>query len=306
MFWFQNLISISLEQGLVYCLATVGVAISFRLLHFPDLTVDGSFALGGAVGAAALAAGQSPLASLILVLFAGLLAGAFTASLHNWLGISRLLAGILTMTMLYSVNLRTMGRSNVSLLDVTTLLTWAEINWPAWFPRLALIAFLAVVLAGVLLLVRIFLATEFGAYLRATGENIQVVKSLGMNSKLFILVGLALSNMFVSLSGFIVAQKQGFADVSMGLGLIISSLAALVIGESLVRPKSLSSLLAAIVLGSVLYQVCLGVGLRLGLAASDLKMVTGLLVVAVLFTEHALGSKPEQWSGLNPPSGEAF
>ncbi len=288
MYWLESIISISLEQGLAYCLATVGIAISFRLLAFPDLTVDGSFTIGGALGAVLLVGGCDPLLALILILLTGSIVGICTASLHNHVGISRLLSGILSMIILYSINLRIMGRSNISLLGTGTLLTWIEEVPSPYFARAPVIGFFAGMTCCVVLAVHLFFRTELGAYVRATGENLQVVKSMAVNPKTTIAIGLAISNALVALSGFIVAQNQGFADIGMGFGIIISGLAALIIGETLLQPTSTFGLVIAAIIGSVLYQMFIAVALRFGLAASDLKMVTGLLVVVVLFARRLL------------------
>lgn len=275
----SGILKISLEQGLVYSLVALGIVISFRILSFPDLTVDGSFVLGGAVTARLIASGYSPLAGMLAGAVVGFAAGCATGILNTRLKINSLLAGILVMTILYSVNLRIMGRSNTPLLNFVTILTPFEQSQMRW---LSLVTFFAVVVFASKFLTDLFLRTEMGLAMRATGDNEQMIRSLGVNTDNITILGLGLSNAFVAFSGSLVAQHQGFADIGMGIGMIVAGLAAIIIGETLLRVKTVSMNTLAAIVGSVVYRLIITVGLWLGLAPTDLKMATGLMVILAL------------------------
>ncbi|HDR16937.1 MAG TPA: ABC transporter permease, partial [Desulfobacteraceae bacterium] len=228
---FLRTIPVSLEQGLAYALVALGIVISFRILSFPDLTVDGSFPLGAAVVARLITEGVPPIWSVAAAVAAGFLAGCGTGYLNTKLKINSLLSGILMMTILYSVNLRIMGRSNIQLLTVDTLLTPLEnLQVDRFIP---MIAFFFVVSVGVKIATDLFLHTQAGFSMRATGDNEQMIRSLGVNTDNVTVFGLGLSNAYVALSGALVAQGQGFADVGMGIGMIVAGLASIIIGESI-------------------------------------------------------------------------
>lgn len=275
-----NILDISLQQGLAYGLVVLGVAISFRLLDFPDLTVDGSFALGGAVIGVFVSSGHGSLLGIAIASVAGLVAGMITGILNTKLGINKILAGILVMSVLYTVNLRIMGRPNISLLNVSTILTpFENSRLPG---NIALISFYLTLILIIKLLLDLFFRTELGLILRATGDNEQMVRTVGVNTSKIKILGMGLSNSLVALSGALVAQSQGFADIGMGIGMIIVGLASLLIGESFFRPKTVFLLTLAAVVGSVTYQLIMSIGLRLGLAPTDLKLATGLMVIIAL------------------------
>ena len=270
----------SLEQGLAYALVALGIVISFRILAFPDLTVDGSFALGGAVAARLMVEGVPPVVSILAAVTTGFVAGCLTGLLNTRLKINSLLAGILMMTMLYSINLRIMGRSNIQLLTVDTLLTPLEnLDINRFIP---IILFFLVVTFVVKLMTDLFLHTQIGFAMRATGDNEQMIRTLGVNTDNITVMGLGLSNGLVALSGALVAQDQGFADVGMGIGMIVAGLAAIIIGETLIGTKTIQRLTLAAVVGSILYKMIISIGLRLGLAPTDLKMATGVMVILAL------------------------
>jgi len=270
----------SLEQGLAYALVALGIVISFRILSFPDLTVDGSFALGGAVVARLITEGVSPGLSVLTAVISGFVAGCLTGLLNTRLKINSLLAGILIMTMLYSINLRIMGRSNIQLLTVDTLMTPLEnLDMNRFIP---IILFFLVVTAVVKLGADLFLHTQIGFAMRATGDNEQMIRTLGVNTDSMTVLGLGLSNALVALSGALVAQDQGFADVGMGIGMIVAGLAAIIIGETLVGTRTIQRMTLAAVVGSILYKAIISIGLRLGLAPTDLKMATGVMVILAL------------------------
>lgn len=275
-----RIVPVSLEQGLAYALVAMGIVISFRILAFPDLTVDGSFALGGAVIARLIVEGVSPLLSILAALGCGFLAGCITGILNTRLKINSLLAGILMMTMLYSVNLRIMGRSNIQLLTVDTLLTPLEnLEMSRFIP---IIVFFFVVTFAFKLLIDLFLHTQIGLAMRATGDNEQMIRTLGVNTDHMTVLGLGISNGLVALSGALVAQDQGFSDIGMGIGMIVSGLAAIIIGETLIGTRTVVRMTLAAVIGSVIYKMIISIGLRLGLAPTDLKMATGIMVILAL------------------------
>ncbi|MGE5838582.1 MAG: ABC transporter permease [Deltaproteobacteria bacterium] len=275
----SDILKISLEQGLAYALVALGIVISFRILSFPDLTVDGSFVLGGAITARMIASGYSPLAGMAAGALVGFAAGCATGILNTRLRINSLLAGILVMTILYSVNLRVMGRSNTPLLNFVTILTPFEESQMRW---LGIVSFFAFVVFASKFLTDLFLHTEMGLAMRATGDNEQMIRSLGVNTDNITILGLGISNAFVAFSGSLVAQHQGFADIGMGIGMIVAGLAAIIIGETLLRVKTVSMNTLAAIVGSVVYRLIITVGLWLGLAPTDLKMATGLMVILAL------------------------
>ncbi len=275
-----SVLPISLQQGLAYALVALGIALTFRVLAFPDLTVDGSFPLGGAVAARLIVQGVDPILSTLAALVAGFIAGCLTGILNTRLKINSLLAGILMMTILYSVNLRIMARANIQLLYRPTVFTSMENMDVVRF--IPIIIFFFVITVFVKILVDLFLHTEYGMALRATGDNEDMIRSLGVNTDNATIFGLGLSNAMVALSGALVAQDQGFADVGMGIGMIVAGLASIIIGEAIIKPKSVFRLTLAAVAGSVMYRFIISLGLRLGLAPTDLKMATGFMVILAL------------------------
>ena len=273
-------VPVSLEQGLAYSLVALGIVISFRILAFPDLTVDGSFPLGAAVVARLIMEGFPPFYGTLAAVAAGFLAGCCTGFLNTRLKINSLLAGILMMTVLYSVNLRIMGRSNIQLLTVDTFLTPLEsLEVNRFIP---IIAFFMLVSVGTKMLSDLFFRTQIGFAMRATGDNEQMIRSLGVNTDGMTVLGLGISNGMVSLCGALVAQDQGFADVGMGIGMIVAGLASIIIGEALVGKQTVFRMTLAALVGSVIYKLIIAVGLRLGLAPTDLKLATGIMVILAL------------------------
>ncbi len=275
-----SILPISLEQGLAYALVALGITLAFRVLAFPDLTVDGSFPLGGAVAARLIFEGVDPTLSAAVATLAGFVAGSMTGLLNTRLKINSLLAGILMMTILYSVNLRIMGRANIQLLDRPTMFTFMEnMDINRYIP---VIIFFFVVIVIIKALLDIFLHTEYGLALRATGNNEDMIRSLGVNTDNATVFGLGLSNALVALSGALIAQDQGFADVGMGIGMIVAGLASIIIGEAMIKPNTVFRLTLAAVFGSFLYRFIISLGLRMGLAPTDLKMATGFMVILAL------------------------
>lgn len=286
----QVIIQSALLQGLVYAFMVLGVFITFRVLDFPDLTVDGSLPLGAAVTAAMIAGGQSPLLATLAGVVAGLCAGFVTGFLHLLLKHGddagnygpKLLAGILTMTALYTVNLRIMGKSNVPLLGVQVIFdkigALFSISMFGW----NLIIALAALAIAVKYLLDWLLHTEFGLCLLATGDNESMIRAMGTNTNVTRIAGLGIANALVALSGSLVAQQQGFADVGMGIGTIVAGLAGVIMGEVLFGVRSISWVLFSVIGGSIVYRLLIAVSLRLGIAPTDLKLLTAVLVVIAL------------------------
>ncbi len=276
----------ALEQGFAYGLMVIGVYLTFRVLDFPDLTVDGSLPLGAAVSAVAITSGYSPVFAIFMAGCAGFMAGAVTGILNTKFKILHLLASILTMIALYSINLRIMGRPNMTLLGKGTVVDWFTqlVGIESYISTPILFAIISIVAVIVLIW---FLHTEKGLAFLATGDNRQMITSQGVNTDTFIIFGVGLSNALVAISGALVAQNQGAADVNMGVGTIIAGLASVIIGETVFGDKTISRAIIAALLGSVLYRVviALALGLKLGsfsFTPSDLNLITALLVIFAL------------------------
>ncbi|WP_448188867.1 ABC transporter permease [Azospirillum sp. sgz301742] len=273
----------AVEIGLVYALVALGVFLSFRVLDFPDLTVDGSFPLGAAVAATLIVAGVNPWLASLAAMAAGAGAGLVTAVLNVRFRILHLLASILTMIALFSVNLRVMGKPNVALIMQDTVLTpFYGLGLPDHIVRPLFVA--AVVLAVVALLAR-FLASEFGLAMRATGVNARMARAQGVETDTHLTLGIALSNALVGLAGALFAQTNGFADVTTGIGTIVVGLAAVIVGETVLPIRGIAGALAACVVGSILYRLAVQFALSadaIGLQASDLNLVTAVLVAVAL------------------------
>jgi putative ABC transport system permease protein len=275
-----NLVALvgAVELGLVFGLVALGVYLSFRVLAFPDLTVDGSFPLGAAVAATAIVGGVDPYLATLLAVLAGALAGLITAVLNVRFGILHLLASILTMIALYSINLRIMGRPNVALITEPTVLTPFEGLLPPLWLRPLLV--LVVVVVVVVLLAR-FLLSEAGLAIRAVGVNPRMAEAQGIRIPAVTCLGMALSNALVALAGALFAQLNGFADVTIGTGTIVVGLASVIVGETVLPLRGVVGAVVACVLGSVLYRIAVAAALAthtLGLQASDLNLITAVLV----------------------------
>lgn len=275
-----QIISGSLEQGLAYGIMALGVYLTFRVLQFPDLTVDGSFPLGGAVAAVLIVKGVSPLWATVVAIGAGLLAGSITGLLHTKLRVTGILAGILTMTSLYSVNLRIMGRANIPLLRQTTVFTQLEELLPTVSGRALLLLLILAFLFKLLL--DAFLSTSYGMAMRAVGDNPDMIRSLGVDTQAMTIAGLSLSNGLIALSGALVAQYQGFADIGMGIGTIVVGLASVILGNGIVRARGVFADTTGVLTGAIVYRLAILFALRLGLAPTDLRIVTAVLVMAAL------------------------
>ena len=261
-----------LEQGLLFSLVSIGVYITYKILDFPDLSVDSTFPLGAAITAALLVKGVNPWISIIAATLAGAIAGGITAFLHVKLKITNLMAGILVMIGLYSINLRIMGKANVPLLTTENLFGSA-------IPKIVIIL-VAVVLVKILL--DVYLKTKSGFLLRAVGDNEQVVSSLGVNKDLVKVIGLMISNALVALAGALTAQYQGFSDVGMGTGTVVMGLAAVIVGTSLFERITFIKVTTLSILGAIIYKGAIAIVLKLGLNANDLKLMTAIIVVIAL------------------------
>ncbi|MGC8120450.1 ABC transporter permease [Marinobacter sp. VGCF2001] len=273
----------ALETGLIYGLVAFGIYLSFRVLDFPDLTVDGSFPLGAAVAAMLIIEGWNPWLATGCAALAGMAAGAVTALLNVKLHILNLLASILTMIALYSVNLRIMGRPNVALLTEDTVLTpWYDLGMA--FHQVPVVLFTLVAIASLILLWR-FMKSETGLAMRATGANARMARAQGIATGGMIVLGVALSNGLVGMAGALFAQSQGAADVTMGVGVIVIGLASLIGGEAVITPSTVVRALLACVVGAIIYRLAIAFALNadaLGLQAQDLNLITAVLVTLAI------------------------
>ncbi len=276
----MDLIIPTISQGLLWSVLAIGVYLTFRVLDVADLTVEGSFPLGAAVAAALLVAGWSPISSILIACFAGMLSGVVTGILTTRFKIPALLSGILTMIALYSVNLRVMGKANLPLLGIDTLFT--QFGWISEDKQTVVFAVGLVVVLLVGALCYWFFGTEIGAAIRATGFNPNMIRANGVNTDVTIILGLLLSNGLVAVSGALVAQSNGFADVGMGVGTIVIGLASVIIGEVLFGTSSFWRCLISVVMGSVVYRIVIAVVLQMGMPPNDLKLFTAILVAAAL------------------------
>ena len=280
----------AIETGLLYGFLSLGVYLSFRVLKFPDLTVDGSFPLGAAVAGTLIVAGWNPFLATGIAIFAGALAGLCTAFLSVRLGILNLLASILTMIALYSINLRIMGKPNLSLLNQPSVLDPFEAMLSGLPSLLVLPLILLVGVALAKLLVDAFLNSQLGLAMRATGLNPVMAQAQGIDTDRLILLGMALSNGLAALSGALFAQLYGFADVTLGVGTVVVGLATVILGEALLPSGSVVLATLAVIVGSVLYRIAIAIALNagfLGFQAQDLNLVTAILVVLALTLPNA-------------------
>ena len=285
-----NLIISTIAQGLLWALLALGVFITFRILDVADLTVEGSFPMGAAISAVLITMGVNPWITVIVAGIGGMIAGAVTGWIHTKLKIPALLAGILTMIALYSVNLHIMGKANISLLRMDTVYSAIHSMGISNAVALTIIGVVVTVVVGLFLFW--FFGTELGTSIRATGVNPQMIRAQGVNTDSMIVLGLLLSNGFVAVSGALIAQSQGFADIGMGVGTIVIGLASVIIGEVLFAASSVvrklfgnSSFvlsLVAVVFGSIIYRIVIAAVLYLGMPPNDLKLFTAILVALAL------------------------
>ncbi|WP_324269971.1 ABC transporter permease [Fusobacterium polymorphum] len=265
----------TIEQSLIFAIMVLGVYISFRILNFPDMTVDGTFPLGAAISAKLLTLGVNPYLTLLVALVAGAAAGVVTGLIHVKLKVKDLLAGILVMTALYSVNLRVMGKSNIPLFEEDNIFN-TEYSM--------MITIVVLILISKFIL-DYLLKTKFGFALKALGDNENLIVSLGLNEEKYKIYGLMIANAFVAFSGAVLAQYQGFADVGMGTGIIVIGLASIIIGDTLFGKRRRLVGTTIVIIGSILYRGVIAVTLSMGMDASDLKLITSVIVIVILWIQ---------------------
>lgn len=265
----------TIEQSLIFAIMVLGVYISFRILNFPDMTVDGTFPLGAAISAKLLTLGINPYLTLLVALVAGAVVGAVTGLIHVKLKVKDLLAGILVMTALYSVNLRVMEKSNIPLFEEDNIFN-TEYSM--------MITIVVLILISKFLL-DYLLKTKFGFALKALGDNENLIVSLGLNEEKYKIYGLMIANSFVAFSGAVLAQYQGFADVGMGTGIIVIGLASIIIGDTLFGKRRRLAGTTIVIIGSILYRGVIAVTLSMGMDASDLKLITSVIVIIILWIQ---------------------
>ncbi|RDW20427.1 ABC transporter permease [Oceanobacillus chungangensis] len=302
----------AMESGIIYAIMALGVYLTFRILDFPDLTVEGSFVTGAAVAASSIVNGIPPITATILAAFAGFIAGCLTGVLHTKGKINPLLAGILMMTALYSINLRIMGQPTISLLQETTLFNqlgslWSATGIDAFLNNIlstigleqlpttwAILLVMIVITIIIKLLTDYFLKTEVGLALRAIGDNKKMVRSLSANTDLLIIFGVGISNALVATAGGLIGQLGGFADANMGLGLIVIGLASIIIGEALFSTKTIAKATLAVILGAIIYRIIVTLALRIDfMETGDMKMITAIIVIAALVIPRVLQARKE-------------
>lgn len=285
----ENILINGLQQGFIYGFMALGVLLTFKILDFPDLTVEGSFPLGAAVTAKAVVEGIDPLGAVLIGALAGAMAGGVTGLMHTKLKVNNILAGILTTSAIYTVMLRTMGRPNIPLLSCDNFFDRIIMVLGINSRSLTLIQYqlsTIIILFIFLLMVRLvlgwFLNTDLGLAVRATGNNEKMIRSLGVNTDNTKLLTLIMSNFLVALSGALACQIQGFADVGMGIGVLVAAIASVMLGEMLFGSMGLRMMLSGVILGSVIYRMLLSLGLRFNFPAEDFKMLTAVLVLLTL------------------------
>lgn len=308
----MSLIIGAFTMGLILSLLSLGMFISFRMIRFTDITVDGSITLGASISAVMIVQGYSPWLAVSVSILGGALAGAITGILYTRFKIQEILSGILMMTALYSINLRVMGKSNIPLLDVTTISTGMEgilakmtgsaskvdiLGWLVPVGDLAVFATSGIIAILIACILCAFLFTHAGTALRAAGSNPQMVRAQGVNNNTMIVFGLSMANGLVALAGSLLAQYQGFADVQMGIGMMVWGLASIIIGEALVGKTSIGLTLTGVILGTILFRLLIAIALRWGLNPNDLKLVTALFVFAALVAPAWIGKMSKKVKG---------
>lgn len=292
----QTLIGNTFEQGLLFAFLGLGVLLTFRFFRFPDLTAEGSYPLGGAVVAALLVSGINPFAATLAAGLAGAVAGAVTALIHTRLKINAIIAGIIVMTAVYTVDLRVMGRANTPLLATPSVFgdivaAANALGLPIRESVVTNIVILAVFVAVVAILMAAFLRTDLGLAVRATGENETMIQALGVDTGWTKVVGLALSNFLIALSGALVAQNHGFADIGMGIGILVTGAAAVLIGEAIFGDRTIKVWIFAAIVGVLIYRLLVVLALYVGLQPTDLKLITAVLLLLALALPKLRGAR---------------
>lgn len=275
----MELVLSTVAQGLLWAVLAIGLFITFRILDVADLSIEGTYPLGGAIAVMTISGGGSPLLAILFAFIGGCAAGAVTGFLHTKLKIPALLAGILTMIGLYSINLRIMGRATTSILGKETVYTFFESSMSKVGATLV-VGLLATLV--VWFFCYIFFGTELGAAIRATGDNPQMIRAQGINTDITIILGLIISNGFVGITGALLSQSNGYADVNMGTGVLVTGLASIIIGEVLFGTRSFKNWLISVVLGSIVYRAVVAFVLWLGMNPNDLKLLTAVIVAVAL------------------------
>ncbi len=270
----------AISQGLLWAVMAIGVYVTYRILDYADLTAEGSFTLGAAVSARFIMLGYNPFLCVLISIVAGMIAGLITGILHTKFRIPPLLSGILTMTALYSINLRIMGKANIPLMKAETVMTKVSNLGVSEKAAVFLVGLIAVIL--VIVFLWLFFNTEVGYALRATGNNADMIRALGVNTNMMKILGLVLGNALVALAGSIVAQDNGYADIGMGTGIIVIGLASVIIGEVVFSDKNSHRSLMAVALGSILYRIIIAFVLFLGLPPTDLKLFAAIVLTVAL------------------------
>jgi len=293
----MTLLISALTMGLILALLALGVYVSFRIFNMPDMTAEGSVTLGASVAAAIMVSGNNAVLATVAAVAAGTVAGAVTGLLATKCKINPLLSGILVMTGLYSVNLHIMGKSNIPLLEVTTLATYAEkfgtrifggaadlnvAGWAVSVRDLSMLLSILLLVIAVCVLMYFFFRTDLGTAMRATGDNPHMICALGVSVDAATIFGLAISNGMIALCGALIAQYQGFADVQMGVGMVVLGIASVIIGEALIGTRTVGLVITGTVMGSVLFRLLVAIALRWGLSPNDLKLITAVFVFAAL------------------------
>ena len=273
-----------LEQGMIYAIMALGVYITYKILDFPDLTVDGSFPMGAAITCTLIAGGMNPLLTLPIAFAAGALVGVFTGLIHVKLKVRDLLSGIIMMTALYTVNLRIAGKANLPIYNMNTIFDNDIVN--SIFPE-KMAAYKTVVIIFIITVITKYLLdgymnTKSGFLLRAVGDNDVIVTSLGVDRGFVKIIGLAIANGLVSLSGCVFAQQQRYFDISMGTGTVVIGLASVIIGTSLFKKVTFFRVTSSVIIGSLLYKGCVALAIRMGLPSTDLKFITAVLFLIIL------------------------
>ncbi|MDR1628370.1 MAG: ABC transporter permease [Oscillospiraceae bacterium] len=272
----MNILLSTCSQGLIYAILALGLYITFRILNFADMTAEGSLTLGGSVCAVLITSGVNPVLSILIAGLIGFLAGLITGFLHTKLKIQAILSGILTMIALYSINIRIMGKANLSLLGKQTIFKIFGNTQISDF------AIGLTICAALLVILNLFFKTRLGIAIRATGDNEQMMRAQGANTNFKKILALMISNSMCAVSGALIAQSQGYADINMGTGTIVIALASIVIGEALIRKNSFLLKLIAVILGSVCYRFIIFFVLNLGMNPSDLKLFTSIIAAILL------------------------
>ena len=275
----MELVLSTVAQGLLWAVLAIGLFITFRILDIADLSIEGTYPLGGAIAVMTITGGGSPILAILFAFLGGCVAGAVTGFLHTKLKIPALLAGILTMIGLYSINLRIMGRATTSILGEETVYTFFESSMSKVSATLV-VGLLATLV--VWFFCYIFFGTELGAAIRATGDNPQMIRAQGVNTDITIILGLIISNGFVGITGALLSQSNGYADVNMGSGVLVTGLASIIIGEVLFGTRSFKNWLISVVLGSIVYRAVVAFVLWLGMNPNDLKLLTAVIVAVAL------------------------